>query len=826
MTTGKTLVAGALSAPAAVLAEGVLNALFVAKLKSATAWLVAVGVLALSLGTLRYQLRGQPEDRRPAQAGPRPASRQKPQLPAVPPEQPRLADGEITILGNVLDPDGKVVPAAEVAVVAWSQQLPQEGQTVPRPEIWGQTQADDTGHFRLTVRRPLRARYYQARMYGLAVLAGAQGYGLGWRFLPFNTRQVTALIRLQPEQIVRGRLIDLQGQPVAGVPVEVVQVGKPAPQYRGFVTTDEDESIQTQAGVLPFGDGETIRLWEEEILFRGAPERLPLWPGPMRTDAQGRFTFRGVGRNQGIGLHVRGHEQVAFQPLAFQPRPEEQPAEVTFVPNPGCLIEGTITDAVTGRPVPGAQVHIECSDHAVGVTSGSLPADWKGRRGLVGQGYGPTSLTVYGTPAVRGRTDDQGRFRLSPFQGREFIVLVSAPEDQPYLSVRKTVPWPKGTHKQEIALALPRGTLVRGRVMEAPTGKPLANARVDFWATNFKTPTDVQGLRPDGVLYPAACKTDVVGTFQMIVPPGPGHLLINGPAPEYVYTRLAADQLSTEPLDRELLFVPPGRKREDKLHCYPDAWRALDVAAGDRPLPFAVTLRRAPLVKGSVVGPDGQPAKKVQLLQGQIPFAELVVGYFAHKYEVREGRFELPLRNLDAPLCVAFLDAANGLGAIATFTAQQVSGDPVTVHLAPCGAATARLLDAQGQPLGNYRPLLWLSLPVTPYAGPSDLERLRDYPHSNYDAVWLNQADPHHYGEGPRTDAQGRLTLPALIPGATYRVSRCDGTVKDFTVPAGKTVELGDVVIKDPGKTEKRSHSSRPPGRQKPDESPENIPRP
>src|SRR5262249_8631067 len=45
VTTGKTLVAGALSAPAAVLAEAVLKSLFVAKLKSVTAWLVAVSVL-------------------------------------------------------------------------------------------------------------------------------------------------------------------------------------------------------------------------------------------------------------------------------------------------------------------------------------------------------------------------------------------------------------------------------------------------------------------------------------------------------------------------------------------------------------------------------------------------------------------------------------------------------------------------------------------------------------------------------------------------------------------------------------------------------------
>ena len=57
------------------------------------------------------------------------------------------------------------------------------------------------------------------------------------------------------------------------------------------------------------------------------------------------------------------------------------------------------------------------------------------------------------------------------------------------------------------------------------------------------------------------------------------------------------------------------------------------------------------------------------------------------------------------------------------------------------------------------------------------------------------------------SDAQGRLTLPVLIPGATYRF--VDSTVavrgvtgpkvrKEFTVKPGETLELGDLVIEKP----------------------------
>ena len=61
--------------------------------------------------------------------------------------------------------------------------------------------------------------------------------------------------------------------------------------------------------------------------------------------------------------------------------------------------------------------------------------------------------------------------------------------------------------------------------------------------------------------------------------------------------------------------------------------------------------------------------------------------------------------------------------------------------------------------------------------------------------------------ERPITDADGRITLPALIPGALYRISDCstmndrDKGVqvrKDFTVKPGETLDLGDILIENP----------------------------
>ncbi len=62
-------------------------------------------------------------------------------------------------------------------------------------------------------------------------------------------------------------------------------------------------------------------------------------------------------------------------------------------------------------------------------------------------------------------------------------------------------------------------------------------------------------------------------------------------------------------------------------------------------------------------------------------------------------------------------------------------------------------------------------------------------------------------GTPPKTDAEGRITLPALIPGALYRITdfstakddaKGPQVRKDFTVKPGETLDLGDILIEKP----------------------------
>jgi hypothetical protein len=71
----------------------------------------------------------------------------------------------------------------------------------------------------------------------------------------------------------------------------------------------------------------------------------------------------------------------------------------------------------------------------------------------------------------------------------------------------------------------------------------------------------------------------------------------------------------------------------------------------------------------------------------------------------------------------------------------------------------------------------------------------------------LSSVDPVNYPNELSPDADGRITLPVLIPGATYRVldytaairgETGPGVRKEFTVKPGETIDLGDIRVEKP----------------------------
>jgi RNA polymerase sigma factor (sigma-70 family) len=427
--------AAAASAPAVVLAEGVLKAMFATKMKIATVLLTAAGVLALGAGLLSRQALAQRAGAPPAQASAGDAG-EKDQAPKPAPVPARPEEKkEVAVNGRVLDENGKPVAGAEVAVSLWEwlRFSSWEQEAVDGTEIVARTACDADGRFRLNVPQPLPAPRRSLR-----VFARAPGHALGWVNLhdgprPFREPDASRAeleVRLQPEGQLAGKVIDIQGGPVAGVKIFV----------RRLVWHKGDTW-----SVLP--------LTEDAVT--------------ATTDKQGRFVFHDVGRDLGVHLEIDDTHCAPKELDTSTAKPEESGHLVIGVAPP-TIIEGRVVGEDTGAPMANATLMVQTNTKSEG-------------------GY----TTPVGV--VSGRTDARGRFKISALPGSSGFVSVNPPEGQPYLGNSKSFDLPKGAVRQEVEVKLSRGVLLHGKVTEAPSGKPVARASVqnaDSWAARALTAAD------------------------------------------------------------------------------------------------------------------------------------------------------------------------------------------------------------------------------------------------------------------------------------------------------------------------------------------------
>src|SRR5439155_7275524 len=134
---------------------------------------------------------------------------------------------------------------------------------------------------------------------------------------------------------------------------------------------------------------------------------------------------------------------------------------------------------------------------------------------------------------------DQGRFKLSLYAADSYPIRIYGPKSEPYLPMTTTINWQKGMARKELNIKLSRGVVVRGKVAEEASGKPMAGARVDFWSKDLKL--------PEGVRYPKAATTAADGTFQKVLLPGKWHLLVNAASPVFLWKKIAAEELTNNP---------------------------------------------------------------------------------------------------------------------------------------------------------------------------------------------------------------------------------------------------------------------------------------
>jgi RNA polymerase sigma factor (sigma-70 family) len=728
--------AGAISSAAIAMAHDVLRSMLLNKLKLTALTLFFLGAIATGAGYVIHPLNalarhreGEPASeprRNPARAEPRPSE--------IAQDTNKPAPGRMFVIGRVLDSQGKPVPNASVLVYARTTafHILDRPEGLAYPKDIGHAKSDGTGQIQVDVPRTSSSSHDE-----LGVVALAPGHGAGWLTLDTDAEQPVADITLPPEQIIHGRVFELSGQPAGNVRVSVTAIRR---------------IVLPQPQLLPRRSGyDGPRFWWAH------PDDLPGWPRTAVSDAEGRFTLRGVGR----GLHAYltvVDPRFATQVVETETDEISSKKPLAIALQPARTLSGRVTYADTGKPVPNVRV------------------------GVIG--FNQVGLGNLGAPTFFTTTDHEGRYRANPRGGAQGTVHAVAPHGEPYLGASQGIAWPKGAITHSTDLALQRGVLVRGKVTELTSHQPVAGAIV---ALRGPATTDTSVANPP-------VKTSADGSFVLAARSRRGYIVVNGPTGDYVRRELD-----------EGLFTDgqPGGRR-----FYYHAFLACDENPGDPDHDVNLTIQACRPIKGQVVGPDGKALTGAWIISGQtfddsrFPLSQFWNDFY-HGV-THNGLFEVHGLAPDAAVSVSFLEPKLKLGATVRVSGKPDTGEPIVVKLAPCGTATARLVGPDGKPLAHFTPLFAVMMVITP----GEFSPIKARKESRFMPVaGVPEAiDPVNYPVHPASDGDGRIVFPALIPGTTYHVvDRSTSGArpgmqlrKEFTVKAGETLDLGDILIEKP----------------------------
>ena len=220
-----------------------------------------------------------------------------------------------------------------------------------------------------------------------------------------DAAEPAAPVRLRPEQVIRGKLVDIRGEPAAGVEVQLNHVFH----------------ASRSAGVGDFDGigGGFHQLWDVP------PEELRAWPKPVTTDDQGRFTLAGIARGLTVRLEVR---DIRFARQRFDVETDfgDGPKEVNLALQPATIIEGRALAADTGQPFAHAVIAVRAS--------------FRSRPGLFDAKF---------------RADDQGRFKVTPFPGDRFRISVFPPRVNLTRPAGWRLPGPPGMSGRKLTSSFP-----------------------------------------------------------------------------------------------------------------------------------------------------------------------------------------------------------------------------------------------------------------------------------------------------------------------------------------------------------------------------------
>ncbi len=490
-TLNSTITALGVSAAAQQLAQEVFKVMLLQKIKLASATLLAAGLIGWGASAALVSLGQTAPKGTPAPAAPagRPAANT-----ALPQPKPASADteGMFPVRGRVLDPDGKPVAGAQVHVRPYAEPVepPMDPTAGPQKAPSAVTDADGRFQFELDKTSGGVLSDGGPGWHKSQIVAAARGFAPAWVEAGDLAKGGEAILHLVRDDVpVRGRVLDSQGRPVAGVVVRLRVIG----------TLKDGVDLDAMLASGQMAERRITSWYGLDLL--GPPreaEIAPVWtggPDAWITGADGGFEIQGIGRDRvaRLNFHGGGVADGTLDVIARAPKtpPKARPATQSeslmfgrdgafigvypqrvqlvgatfdYIASPSKPFMGVVRLKGSGKPVAGALVRVaDAATHTI--------------------------VTV--------RTDDAGRFRLNGVPKGEFYQLSFNPRTGIDRFLRHTVivDDTEGLKPIEQTIELCPGVIVTGRLVDSATGRAVPPAYISY----FKTPDNVNpGEAPRG----------------------------------------------------------------------------------------------------------------------------------------------------------------------------------------------------------------------------------------------------------------------------------------------------------------------------------------
>ncbi len=681
---------------------------------------------------------------------------------------------EEIIKAKIVDENGNPIDGAEVFVTS-----PQSNINPSDMPVFARATSDDEGDVEIPLVKLDAWRSPPGRLFNFSGLEDmsrdivilAPEYIPSRPFLS-RLKQEKRVVMKQAEIPIVGRIVDQQGDPVAGVRVRVERIQPARDGVEQWIAASRDNPPSISS--------------DDAVNLPSFPEALPVFlsglPAPQlsaTTGPDGRFRLDGFPKDALVYLTVDGAEiaKSRVNVLTREVQPFNMPdgwptnrsqkcfgATFEYVAELSQPIVGVVRDADTQAPIPHAVVAINSFKE-------------NEMRGFSGNGF------------VQTTTNEQGEYRLtglpqlSPAGSRAYELEVAPHSETPYFR-RPRIRVPKQAEAGPIQLdiELKRGIWITGKLLDGDTGQPVQGIVGYYPLHENKSIDEFPNFRRSmNSSVPDSYATAPDGSFR--IPAIPGRGVLAGTGLEVNHYRVAAGAAEMGwPTGK----TEHGRDAQEHFAIYLRSPRVVhtvdlvDLAPGTEMIQQDITLIPLERQTVEIVDPQGEPVSETYV-SGTHPFFMLGGQRFTPGWRLFTNFQHVAVVDIfglefEQKRRIAVLHIDRRLGAAAWLEHAKNS----QVELQPLATFRGRVLGETGQPLGGVQFELRIPSEELPLIGPYQ-----------FGQAWANQQL-----EVIATDEHGQFELTRVIPGLRLQLQRYDYDSIDLEPAApGEVRDLGDLTF-------------------------------